>query len=325
MALAIEPEDVNFQSQLDETSLNRAKEELGEVEKDRLSAVQSFRNLILQEKWLRTPTEFSFLLRFLRVRKHSQLLAKETLENYWTIKTKCPEWFANLDPADETLQELMRTCFYYAPTKLDSQGRRILIEQIGKLDMDVIKKKYGVDNVFRTMVLICDWLNRDENVQVNGLVVFLDCTDMTMRHHLNLMNMDNGKKMMQFYQNSLPGRMKGMHMYKEPPFFDAVWELFKPLMREKTRNRMCLHGKNMAKVYEKVDMSVLPDEYLPDDYTGPSAGPAKQIVEDMIADMMKPEFRNYMKELSGDRYGVDLDKKKQSIPTVASFRKLNID
>ena len=56
-----------------------------------------------------TLSEFSFLLRFLRVRKHSQLLAKETLENYWTIKTKCPEWFANIDPADKTLQELMRT------------------------------------------------------------------------------------------------------------------------------------------------------------------------------------------------------------------------
>ena len=34
----------------------------------------------------------------------------------------------------------------------------------------------------------------------------------------------------------------------------------------------------MANVYEKIEMSMLPDEYLPDDYTGPSAGPAKQIV-----------------------------------------------
>ena len=34
----------------------------------------------------------------------------------------------------------------------------------------------------------------------------------------------------------------------------------------------------MAKVYDYVDMSCLPDEYLPDDYDGPSAGPAKQII-----------------------------------------------
>ena len=66
--------------------------------------------------------------------------------------------------------------------------------------MDVVKKKFGVHNVFRVMVLVCDWLNRDENIQVNGLVGFIDCTNMTMKHHLNLMNMENGKKMMQFYQ-----------------------------------------------------------------------------------------------------------------------------
>ena len=34
----------------------------------------------------------------------------------------------------------------------------------------------------------------------------------------------------------------------------------------------------MANVYEKIDKSVLPDEYLPDDYEGPCAGPiSKQL------------------------------------------------
>ena len=41
---------------------------------------------------------------------------------------------------------------------------------------------------------------------------------------------------------------------------------------------MTLHGKTMTSVYEKIDKSVLPTEYLPDEYTGPSAGPLKQIV-----------------------------------------------
>jgi len=31
-------------------------------------------------------------------------------------------------------------------------------------------------------------------------------------------------------------------------------------------------------LYKAVGMEVLPDEYLPDDYTGPSAGPIKQII-----------------------------------------------
>lgn len=48
----------------------------------------------------------------------------------------------------------------------------------------------------------------------------------------------------------------------------------------------------------------------------------------MIADMQSPEFRNYMKNLSSDRYGVDLKQRKQEKqddPPVASFRKLNVD
>ena len=51
------------------------------------------------------------------------------------------------------------------------------------------------------------------------------------------------------------------------------------------------------------------------------------ISEDMIQDMLKPEFRNYITELSSDKYGVDLDKKdkKDKDVPVASFRKLNVD
>ena len=45
----------------------------------------------------------------------------------------------------------------------------------------------------------------------------------------------------------------------------------------------------------------------------------------MIEDMLRPEFRDYMKDLSSNKYGVDLEKKKLALPTDASFRKLNID
>lgn len=276
MALAIEPEDAQFESKLDEASLIRAKEELNENAKDRICAVQSFRNLILQEKWLKTPTDFSFLLRFLRYRKFSQLSARETLENYWTIKTKYPGWFANLDPADKTLQAIMRTGFYFSPIKPDKGGRRIVTEAVGKLDMNSVKKEFGADNVFRTIMLICEWLKTDEHVQVNGIIMFIDCTNVTMQHHLKLYNMDSIKKMIQYYQNSMPSRNKGAHIYNEPPFFDAVWALIRPLLNEKTRNRMFLHGKNLANVYDTIDVSLLPEEYLPDDYTGPCAGTAEQ-------------------------------------------------
>jgi len=34
----------------------------------------------------------------------------------------------------------------------------------------------------------------------------------------------------------------------------------------------------LESLYKCIGMEVLPDEYLPDDYTGPSGGPLKQII-----------------------------------------------
>ena len=52
--------------------------------------------------------DFGFLLRFLRVRKFSQLAARETLENYWTIKMKRPDWHKDIDPCEPDMQEILR-------------------------------------------------------------------------------------------------------------------------------------------------------------------------------------------------------------------------
>ena len=35
---------------------------------------------------------------------------------------------------------------------------------------------------------------------------------------------------------------------------------------------------NLVKMYDMVDMSILPSEYLPDDYDGPTAGSVDDII-----------------------------------------------
>ena len=46
----------------------------------------------------------------------------------------------------------------------------------------------------------------------------------------------------------------------------------------------------------------------------------------MIADMQKPEFVRYMKDLTDpDKHGVDLSLKPKDEESVETFRKLNVD
>ncbi|KAL4226304.1 hypothetical protein ACF0H5_014287 [Mactra antiquata] len=104
------PDDDKFISKLNDDDKKIARDELNERnEKDRKLAVQALRQWINERDWLRSPTEFSFLLRYLRGRKFSQLGAREAIENYWTNRTQSPEWFKNVDPANEDIQYYLRS------------------------------------------------------------------------------------------------------------------------------------------------------------------------------------------------------------------------
>ena len=52
--------------------------------------------------------DFEFLLRFLRIKKYSQVVARQSLVNFMANITDVPEWLSNLDPADIKLQEILR-------------------------------------------------------------------------------------------------------------------------------------------------------------------------------------------------------------------------
>ncbi|XP_045179350.2 alpha-tocopherol transfer protein-like [Mercenaria mercenaria] len=322
--MATKPGDAKFVSKLDEEGKKKAKEELHELnDKDTQIAVETLRQWVVDQDWLKSPTDFAFLLRFLRVRKFSQLGARETLENYWKGRTNSPEWFRDADPADELTQEILKTGCYQCPLKYDKMGRRVVLLKFSVLTVDLINQ-WTLDKFYKAYFLVYEWLMLDERVQVYGTVCIADYTDITLPLLMAITNPDVAKKAVVFYNKALPMRLKAIHMYNEPAFIDVLMAIFNPFLRQKIKDRFITHGKSFVKIYESVGMDILPDEYLPDEYKGSSDGSQKNIIGDMLEDMMKPEFRQYIKDLSSDKYGVDMEKRKKNDDPAASFRKLNV-
>lgn len=81
----------------------------------RVYCTQSYINFDFQkgvcDVHLTIPTADSgFLLRFLRVRKFSQLAARSTLEHYWSARTKHTDWYKpGLTSSDPAVLELIKT------------------------------------------------------------------------------------------------------------------------------------------------------------------------------------------------------------------------
>ncbi|XP_053378166.1 retinaldehyde-binding protein 1-like [Mercenaria mercenaria] len=319
----------DFTGTLDEESQQRAKKELNEDEKNRAGAVDTLRQWAMQQKWLKTPTDTKFLVKFLRVKKYSQLEARKALERYWKVRSSIPEWFSNKDPRDPKIQDVFDKGFMLRLPRVDKLGRIYVLQRTGCLDPDYItdkKKLNGSDAIFRAATALIDWVTMDERAQVNGMVVILDITGYSLKHKLVIHTTDNVKRFTSILPTN-PNRVKGIHMYNLPLVFETVLTLVKTFMKQKLKDRIQTHGQTLVSLYDSIDMSVLPAEYLPDDYTGPCSGTLEEIIAYNKEEITKQPVVDYIMDLtSPGKYGVDskLKPAEDDVPS-ASFRKLNVD
>ncbi|XP_045191555.2 retinaldehyde-binding protein 1-like [Mercenaria mercenaria] len=314
----------DFIGTLDEQSIQRAKDELNEDEKNRQGAVETFREWVIQQQWLKTPTDTRFLLRFLRPKKYSQLESRKAIEQFWRSRSQIPEWCSNKDPRDPVIQDVLSKGFVMRLPKADKDGRIYLLQRAGCMDVDYIKNKLGgPDAIFKTFSVIVDWITMDPRAQVNGMVGILDLTGYGIQHKLVLHTMENIRKMSSMMQSN-PMRVKGLHAYNLPPAFEAVLALIKTFLKPKLRDRVRTHGRTLVSLYEDIDMSVLPKEYLPDDY--PCWGTLEEIIEYNKQEILKQPVVDHIMGLTQGDYGVDLKLKPsgEDVPS-ESFRKLNVD
>lgn len=321
----LEKEDVEYKFPLEAVSKQKAEKELRETDDERISSVRALREWAVQRKdWLKTPLDTGFLLRYLRVRKFTQLAARKTLENYWTARSKSPEWFKDIDMYDPELQEIIASGLVLRVPGTDKHGRLICFERPEQLDVDWAIKKFGVNKIFKAMIGVFDWILMDPNAQVNGIVAIEDMTGFSIKHTMSLYTPENSKKFTAIYQDAYPCRTKAMLIYNEPPIFDPFFAVIKPFMKQKLRDRVQMVGKNLTNLYKKLDMELLPTDYLPDDYTGSKVGSAQDVVDYMLRELKRPEVRDEILALSSDQYGIDFSKKPKEQEPQASFRKLNV-
>ncbi|XP_052761027.1 alpha-tocopherol transfer protein-like [Mya arenaria] len=319
--MASEEEDSKYVNHLEESSRRICHDELHERnDADTLIAVQTLRKWVLEHERLRTPTDYRFLLRFLRFRKFSQLDARKALEHFWTVRCSHPEWFVGEDPTDELMQKVIRMQMMCCPKQRDKHGRRVMIMKFDKVDVDFIKTT-GLHKLYRASSLVLDWMMYDEHLQVEGHVMIADFRGLTFELFKAMFNREFEEKYTEYFHHAMPNRMKSMDVVNEPHFFDLIWAMIAPIMPQKMKDRFHLHGHSLVKIYEEVGYECLPEEYLPDEYDGPKSGTCDEIVDAMLEDMTHPDFLEYIRDLSSGKYGVH-KVKGDHMETEGSFRKI---
>jgi hypothetical protein len=163
-----------------------------------------------------------------------------------------------------------------------------------------------------------DVLLLDEAVQVNGIIVLLDFTLFGAAHVLNW-NRETIRNASKCWQEVYPTRNKAIHFYNTPTLFNALWEIFKFFMNDKTKSRIHFHKDSLESLHNKVPKRLLPTEY------GGEAGPFKNLIKSWKEHVVqhRTEITSY------NQYGVCEEKRLNNdaatSEAIGSFRKLAVD
>lgn len=125
-------------------------------------------------------------------------------------------------------------------------------------------------------------INEDDQAIIAGVIFIQDMKGLTMAH-LAQMTPAIIKKSSTIFQESMPTRPKQLHYLNLPSFFDTMYQMMKPFIKEKLRKRVMrnyvisfisiidilfctfqiiLHTKdNLEGLYEYVPKEILPIEY----------------------------------------------------------------
>lgn len=107
-----------------------------------------------------------------------------------------------------------------------------------KFDGDVGKGLVDINDLYRVISAMHEIIIMDDPYAcINGIIYFMDLKDIT----LNMASKFTPtvlRKLVQFYEKSLPLRIKGIYFINMPGFFQSVINMVIPLFSEKLRQRV---------------------------------------------------------------------------------------
>ena len=160
-----------------------------------------------------------------------------------------------------------------------------------------------------------------ENVEVAGEVVVLDASFFSLKH-VAQSTPTRAKKFLNLVQNALGYKIKQFHVMNAPTLVDTFIKFLSPFLKEKLRNRICLH-RNVESLFDHIPNSMTPEEF------GGAAGKMQPYMDELIT-IVNGKFTSWLKE----QENIKSDETKRIIKPQwcddlfgldGSFKQLNID
>lgn len=240
--------------------IKKAELELGETPEVREKALAELRKLIVNEEGLSIPTDDSFLIRFLRAKKYDVKRSLKCLKGYYGLKAKYPEML-NKTPSE--VKDVLEKNIYYVTMKRSYEGEGVLVIRVGELDENVLT----VEDVIGAGFVSIDIGIDAEYSQICGSSLIFDFNNVTLKTVSTFATTKILSLLARGEQGAWPHRVNGVHMINEPAFLTVFFNIVKPMLSQKIRDRLHFHGKDLKSLHKFYPAEILPEQL------GGTAGP----------------------------------------------------
>ncbi|CAH1982463.1 unnamed protein product [Acanthoscelides obtectus] len=198
-------------------------------------------------------TELQLIL-FLQSCYYSNELAKTTIDIYFTVKTLCPDIFANRSIKDPAVKLAATTMLASILPKRTPNGDTVIFFKL----MDNNPDNFNFALQIRCFDMITLSHHHREGPQ-NGITILFDMQGIVFGHFLKL-SVVIMKKLLYYLQEGMPIRLKSLQYFNIPSFMDKILALMKPFMKKELYDSIQIHT-TMESLYAQVPKDILPQEY----------------------------------------------------------------
>ncbi|XP_060846911.1 alpha-tocopherol transfer protein isoform X1 [Rhopalosiphum padi] len=236
--------------------LDVAVKELRETPEQQEQSIAELKALLEKDNDLKVPLDNrAWLIRFLRPTKYYPESAHKLIKQYYQFKVKHSNIYDGLSPKTE--KNIFDHDILHVLPKRDQGGRRILVIELGKKWKH---KKCTLDEVYKGAVIFLEAAIMEPATQVAGAQVVFDMDGLSLQQTWQF-SPPFAKRIVDWLQDSVPARVKGIHIVNQPMLFNVVFNFFKPFLREKLRSRIIFHGNDRQSLHKHLYQPCLPECY----------------------------------------------------------------
>jgi CRAL/TRIO domain len=237
----------------------------------------------------------------------------DTFEQLYLAPKRFPIFFDNLKSQKEKINTLAETGVCYPLPDRDALGRRVILLQPARLNMD----EYTVPDLVRLFGLVVAVVIEEEETQIAGIVCVMDYNELQLKQCFTPME---AREFLIYTKKCAPVRQKGNYFVNLPTYALFFWEMIKMMFSEKLKARQFL-----CKNFDDLKAQGFDTKLLPKELGG--VKPEKEMMD--IFRVLAEARREILEKtvfFEIDYSKVDPEKlKNDDRDAIGSFRKLEID